>query len=522
MQFSPNYNASGICKSARVIYIVLALFCLICMSSCQNRPITDKDAVADTSHFLPADQYQKFIDLLQAAEDSVDYNKPLAQKYLQQARQMVNDHPLSYEFARLMNSEAVYYFYLADFQKAIVVLKKSAGIFRKSKNKAETANVLSKLGLAYVYAGDYKLALNAIFEGLQLVKNDTANLHVYSRLLVNAGVAYEVIKDYDNALKFQSEYLALKRQRKDTAAIARALNNIGNIFYNQTKLDSAMFYFKESANLTQATRQYFSLTQTQSNIGNVFHDMHNPDSALVYFERCLAYYDQVGEPYGRCLVLAGLAATWLDLKDFKKATKYLKDCESCHEVVNEIEYWAYLYKIGGKLFALTGNYPMALKSYEMSHDFRDSLDKSAKDLDLIKFAVSYDFKQKAEADSLKMQLRIETSEQKSLRASNRLLIAALLLVLTGVLAILWFFRSRIMSKRSIISEQKRLLSQKMQQEMEQKLLRSQMNPHFIFNCLNTIDSFVLQNKKKEASRLIQRFSKLSPGFRVHCADGYCC
>lgn len=45
--------------------------------------------------------------------------------------------------------------------------------------------------------------------------------------------------------------------------------------------------------------------------------------------------------------------------------------------------------------------------------------------------------------------------------------------------------------------------------MEQKLLRSQMNPHFIFNCLNTIDSFVLQNKKTEASRLIQRFSKLS-------------
>ena len=39
-------------------------------------------------------------------------------------------------------------------------------------------------------------------------------------------------------------------------------------------------------------------------------------------------------------------------------------------------------------------------------------------------------------------------------------------------------------------------------------LRAQMNPHFIFNCLNTIEGFVLENKKWEASIFLQKFSKL--------------
>ena len=46
-------------------------------------------------------------------------------------------------------------------------------------------------------------------------------------------------------------------------------------------------------------------------------------------------------------------------------------------------------------------------------------------------------------------------------------------------------------------------------QAEMKALRSQMNPHFIFNCMNTIEAFVLDNKPREASSFIQKFSKLT-------------
>jgi LytS/YehU family sensor histidine kinase len=45
-------------------------------------------------------------------------------------------------------------------------------------------------------------------------------------------------------------------------------------------------------------------------------------------------------------------------------------------------------------------------------------------------------------------------------------------------------------------------------EYEMKALHAQMNPHFIFNCLNSIKALVMYDRNKEASSYINRFSKL--------------
>lgn len=45
-------------------------------------------------------------------------------------------------------------------------------------------------------------------------------------------------------------------------------------------------------------------------------------------------------------------------------------------------------------------------------------------------------------------------------------------------------------------------------ELETSALRTQMNPHFIFNCLNTINSYINSNQKAEANHYITRFAKL--------------
>ncbi|HEU4471490.1 MAG TPA: histidine kinase, partial [Flavisolibacter sp.] len=45
-------------------------------------------------------------------------------------------------------------------------------------------------------------------------------------------------------------------------------------------------------------------------------------------------------------------------------------------------------------------------------------------------------------------------------------------------------------------------------QVEMKALRAQMNPHFIFNCLNSINGYIAHNEQKEASIYLARFSKL--------------
>ena len=45
-------------------------------------------------------------------------------------------------------------------------------------------------------------------------------------------------------------------------------------------------------------------------------------------------------------------------------------------------------------------------------------------------------------------------------------------------------------------------------ELEMQALRAQMNPHFIFNSLNSINRFILQNNRAQASEFLTKFSKL--------------
>ena len=61
---------------------------------------------------------------------------------------------------------------------------------------------------------------------------------------------------------------------------------------------------------------------------------------------------------------------------------------------------------------------------------------------------------------------------------------------------------------SLIRLRQQLRLQSVRHELEIKALRAQMNPHFIFNCMNTIDAYILRKKFLEASDYLQKFSKL--------------
>jgi LytS/YehU family sensor histidine kinase len=58
-----------------------------------------------------------------------------------------------------------------------------------------------------------------------------------------------------------------------------------------------------------------------------------------------------------------------------------------------------------------------------------------------------------------------------------------------------------MKQKTIELEQKTL-------DLEMKNMRSQMNPHFIFNSLNSVNRFILQNNTASASAYLTKFSKL--------------
>lgn len=65
-----------------------------------------------------------------------------------------------------------------------------------------------------------------------------------------------------------------------------------------------------------------------------------------------------------------------------------------------------------------------------------------------------------------------------------------------------------MGKKVFDRYKKQVEFQRKLKEMQIVSLQSKMNPHFIFNSLNSIQNFILKNNKDEASSYLQAFSKL--------------
>jgi two-component sensor histidine kinase len=82
----------------------------------------------------------------------------------------------------------------------------------------------------------------------------------------------------------------------------------------------------------------------------------------------------------------------------------------------------------------------------------------------------------------------------------------ILCVFTAIALIIYLYRRRIIAIRN--KEQQRTQHEKELLELEAKALRAQMNPHFVFNSLNSIKSLINKNENDKAATYLTTFSKL--------------
>jgi ligand-binding sensor domain-containing protein len=80
--------------------------------------------------------------------------------------------------------------------------------------------------------------------------------------------------------------------------------------------------------------------------------------------------------------------------------------------------------------------------------------------------------------------------------------AVVLYIVLTALVVVFFF------KRRIKQIQRKNQQQKNMQQLERKALQAQMNPHFIFNSLNSIQSFLLYEENEKAERYLLKFAQL--------------
>jgi hypothetical protein len=119
-----------------------------------------------------------------------------------------------------------------------------------------------------------------------------------------------------------------------------------------------------------------------------------------------------------------------------------------------------------------------------------------------------DFKNKIEQVTLLKQdnnIKAEKLENASL-LKWVLLIGLLVIAMSSII----IYRSLALKRKNekLKGEHEQAILKQNATELEMQALRAQMNPHFIFNCLSSINRFILKNETEDASDYLTKFSRL--------------
>jgi hypothetical protein len=136
----------------------------------------------------------------------------------------------------------------------------------------------------------------------------------------------------------------------------------------------------------------------------------------------------------------------------------------------------------------------ALKYHIAYSDAMDTLNQLNQQIAIIELQTRYETDQKEKQIAF---LARENEFKENRLNQNRIFLLGLagLVVLIAVVAVFIFYMFRLRE------QQKNLL-------LQQKLLRSQMNPHFLFNSLVSIQNFILNEEPAKAGKYLSKFSKL--------------
>jgi len=343
------------------------------------------------------------------------------------------------------------YNFLSDFDKAIEYYLRTADLY-KSFDSAGYVNEMQVIGSEYLLWGNLDKAEIYLKSALtELVRTKNA-FYCYHQL----GDLSLARHDYKLALKY---YFKGKQYATVPAFQAINLVNCAMVYLKMDAWDSARFYLDRSENIRK--KEKLGLVHT--------HGIIEIDYGFY------KYYSAINNDH--------------------RARKYL---ETALNQASQEKYFPLILKYANELhsFLLKKDDSLqALRYLVQYHTLQDSLNKMNTQARIASFEI--------EQQQLAREKEIEHLQIQKTSQRNYYLIGGVILLLI-VIAVL----SRLRYKRKRDKEQLTTEFKKQLAEAETKALRAQMNPHFIFNSLNSINSFVMDQKHEIASDYLIKFSKL--------------
>ncbi len=358
------------------------------------------------------------------------------------------------------------YYVTGNYTKSLEYASKVLVLSEKLHDLPQMAHAHQQFGFNYVAFGDYRQALNHFFKAKQLFElhnHPEIDLESPAFATVYIGYIYLKINQPDSALSYVQSGYQLARKMSQRYVIDYSLRMLGDIYLAKNNERLTLNYYRQYIN------DFYKYDENNRDIDFVFYNMskifqkrNQNDSAVFYAMKALKSakeYNDQENIYNAASILRHLNDS---LNDESQAFAYFKIAEAAKDSMASIE--------------------------------------KIRQIQLLTFNEQTREKELAEVDA-------------KAAARTRLIIIIASIVWLIITFLIWNRIRQLRLKYKAILEQKELdkLKAKHEKEMlelEAKALRAQMNPHFIFNCMNSIKLLIQQQNEEMAINYLTTFSKL--------------
>jgi tetratricopeptide (TPR) repeat protein len=397
-----------------------------------------------------------------------------------------------------LNALGVIYRNLSKYDKAIDYHEYAEEVATYCQNLELKVLSLNMLGVVYRRMDLVSSALDYHSQALEFARTAnpiTEQLELSIAVSLNSmGNIYLVLKQYDLAIEQFNKSLEIENKSENKLGLAINYQNIGYAKEAKGLLNEALKDYQTSLEYNEDINSDIGKVICFNSIGKIYIKQQKYDEAITLLQDALAKALKIEDQYYIATSYTNLG--WLETLTNKEdlAEQHLKKAieisDNYNLLTSKIEALQYL----SKNYANKGVFDLALRDYKIA----DSLERTINNQRNLSYINDLIIKYESESKTNTIKaLANENELVKSHLEKNRLSLLLSLLAIVLVTVLLFIF-----NRQQQINQEKKILT------LEQNMLKSQMNPHFIFNSLNSIKLYIINNEKENAVYYLNKFAKL--------------
>lgn len=316
------------------------------------------------------------------------------------------------ELSLLIELSSLYNRDTRSFDKCVETLNRANEIAAKDSNLIALSKIYGSFGVLYRNASNYEKAIESHSKALKYAQraNDKT---LQASSLNNIGVVYRRMDKQAIATQYHIDALKLAEEIKDNFNISVSANSLGNIYSLSGMYADAIVYFRKGLALSEVMGNKMGVAINLNNIGEVYEFLSVPDSALYYYTKSLEankainsqkgigisynaigkiklIYGQANEAYnlftealkidkklGDKKFIAdsyiNLGKALFALKNYREAEKHLKEGLAIAHEIGSTTHCHWGYEALSEVYKKTGNSSLALSSFQMAVEYKDSI-----------------------------------------------------------------------------------------------------------------------------------------------------